>query len=129
MERRAVLQTGLSAGLAATAGCVLFDLEGKVGVNKKLEIDNTLDRRVTLHIVVHREYFDQPDEKTFDQNVTVPAADEKTLKILGDHQHDITVAGLGNELRFGARPICNKARTRLIIESDESFRTDIEDCE
>lgn len=130
MQRRVFLGSSLGFGVVSTAGC-LFGVGGRTGVNGKLEIANDFDERVSLRVTVDRNEpaGSQNLETVFEEDVSVPAKQTETLEVLGDDQFRITVAGLGDGITFWTRPICDAARTAVIITGRGELRNEVEDCE
>lgn len=133
MQRRTLLRSSLSAGTLSIAGCIglNFDSEGRSGVNEELEIRNTLNETVSLHVVVERDDLDgsQDTETVFERDVSVPAAQTEVLEVLGDTRFLITVTGLDQETTFSTRPICSHASTMVLVTETGELQNEVEYCE
>ena len=130
MQRRSFLQTSLSLGTLATAGC-LSSIGGQMGVNKKLEIRNNQKETITLHVVVeqNKPAGSQNRETIFEENLAVPPNQTTVREVLGDDQFRITVTGLDQEMTFWTRPICGAARTTIIVTKTGELQNEVEGCE
>jgi len=127
-SRRRLLTKGM-VGLAATtmvAGC-----DDPIRKNSTLVLRNEVSEPVQLGIQVERYNFSDPSESktTFEDIVAIPAEDTKKLDILGNDAFRITVNGLGQEITFRTRPICNFAHTKIIVTGAREITKDVKNCE
>lgn len=118
------------SGSLATSGC-LFGIGGPTGVNKTLKLRNNTEKEVQIHVVVERNEpaGSQNRETVFEKSVSIPPNQTTTRDVLGDYQFIITVTGLGQEMEFGTRPICNEASTTITVTEAEEIRDEVEGCE
>lgn len=126
MDRRTLLRHGVSGGLLVLTGC--FGASDRIGSNETLEIRNAYNDPVTLDLTIEKK---GAGERTvvFDDEVDVPANKTKSLEVLGNNQYYLTVE-LGDQTqKFGTRPICNRAYTKIIITYDRQISSEIRDCE
>lgn len=118
-------------GTLSTAGCLLdFGSEGRMGVNEELELRNDRPETVTLNISIERGSAPADQrEVVFDGAVEIPANQTVSRDVLGDDQYYITVEMDQESHRFGTRPICDSAFTRIIVTEDGELTSQIQDCE
>lgn len=116
--------------VASLSGC-LSRLPGNWGANKELKIVNNYSEPVVLKIIVEESYpvEEHNRERVFEGNVSVAPGKTKTLDVLGDLQFRITVTGLDQEMSFLTRPICQGARTVIIIRESGELQNDVVSCE
>lgn len=127
MNRRAVLGILFFGVTSFTAGCYQF--EGPSGVNEMLEIDNDLDKEVTLTVLIDERQDDGEYDPITETDITVTANGSTERDLLGQSQYRITVSGIGQEVQFTTRPICDGARTQIIITESERLNYRVADCE
>lgn len=132
MQRRSLLRSSLSVGALSLAGCIRlnFDSEGRRGVNEELELRNNWTETVMLHISIENGRAPaEQREVVFDGAVELPANQTVTRDVLGDDQYYLTVEMEREPHRFGTRPICDRAFTRIIVTEDGELTSQIQDCE
>jgi hypothetical protein len=117
------------AGLAATtmvAGC-----DDPIRKNSTLVLRNEVSEPVQLGIQVERYNLSDPSESktTFEDIVAIPVEDRKELDILGNDTFRITANGLGQEITFRTKPICNYAHTKVIVTDAREITKDVKSCE
>lgn len=68
-------------------------------------------------------------EQVYEGNVSVSPGESKSLEVLGDAQFRVTVSGLNQEMSFLTRPICEGAKTTIIIDENGELQNEVWDCE
>ena len=128
MHRRSFLFSSVIT-VSATSGC--FGFGKRIGGNKRINVVNNYQKNVQLniHVELNKPAGSQNSETVYDETVTIPANETKHLDVLGDNQYRITVTMSDEKVSFFTRPICNSARTIVIVTHDGGLTNEVEFCE
>ncbi|MFP8957612.1 hypothetical protein ACLI4Y_12855 [Natrialbaceae archaeon A-CW3] len=98
-------------------------------MNETVEIENDLNREVTLKVLIEERQDDGEYDPVMETDNTVAANESTERDLLGQSQYRVTVSGIDQEVQFTTRPICDGARTQIIITESGRIDYRVADCE